>query len=84
MYAGYAVVSPSASYRSNPQWKFSINVSNLFDRRYYTAGRLGPYAITANGGYSNSDIKVTTFYAPSASRLIWLGVRYSCGAKAKE
>ncbi|MES2040989.1 MAG: TonB-dependent receptor [Pseudomonadota bacterium] len=81
---GYAVVSLSASYRPDPQWKFSVNVSNLFDQRYYTAGQLGPYAITANGGYSNSDSKGATFYTPSAPRMIWLGVRYSFGAKAKE
>ncbi|MFZ6642050.1 TonB-dependent receptor domain-containing protein [Undibacterium sp. TC4M20W] len=81
---GYAVVSLSASYRPNPQWKFSVNVSNLFDQRYYTAGQLGPYAITANGGYSNSDAKGTTFYTPSAPRMIWLGVRYSFGGKSKE
>ncbi len=81
---GYAVVSLSASYRPNPQWKFSVNISNLSDQRYYTAGQLGPYAITANGGYSNSDSKGTSFYTPSAPRMIWLGVRYSFGAKARE
>ncbi len=81
---GYAILSLSASYRPARQWKFSVNVSNLFDQRYYTAGQLGPYAITANGGYSNSDVRGTTFYTPSAPRMIWLGVRYSFGAKDKE
>ncbi|MFZ6744584.1 TonB-dependent receptor [Undibacterium sp. JH2W] len=80
----YAVINLSASYRPVPGLKFSINVSNLFDRRYYTAGQLGPYAITPNGGYSNSDVKGTTFYTPSAPRMIWLGLRYSFDGAEKE
>jgi len=81
---GYAVLNLSASYRPSPQWKFSVNISNLFDKSYYTAGQLGPYAITANGGYSNSDSKGTSFYTPSAPRMIWLSLRYSFGGTARE
>ncbi|MFZ6757442.1 TonB-dependent receptor [Undibacterium sp. Ji50W] len=81
---GYAVVNLSGSYRPNPQWKLVINISNLFDQRYDTAGQLGPYAITANGGYSNSGAKGSNFYTPSAPRMIWVGLRYSLGATTKD
>ncbi|MFZ6654512.1 TonB-dependent receptor [Undibacterium sp. TJN19] len=78
---GYAVANLSASYsfRSCSQLKLFVNVSNLFNQQYYTAGQLGPYAITPGGGYSNSDTSGTTFYTPGAPRMIWLGLRYSFG-----
>ncbi|MBC3916961.1 TonB-dependent receptor [Undibacterium sp. CY18W] len=81
---GYTVVNLSGSYRPTAQLKLLINISNLFDQRYYTAGQLGPHAITANGGYSNSDAKGTNFYTPSAPRMIWVGLRYSLGATARD
>lgn len=42
---GYAVASMRVGYRINPHWNLALNVSNLFDRRYYTrlgSGGFGP------------------------------------------
>ena len=81
---GYGVINLSGSYKPTSQLKLFANVSNLFDRQYYTAGQLGPYAITPNGGYRNSNTMGTTFYTPGAPRMIWVGVRYNFEKPTKD
>ena len=42
---GYATASLRVGYRISPQWSAALNVSNLFDRSYYTrlgSGGFGP------------------------------------------
>jgi outer membrane receptor for ferric coprogen and ferric-rhodotorulic acid len=42
---GYATASLRVGYRISPQWSAALNISNLFDRSYYTrlgSGGFGP------------------------------------------
>lgn len=74
---GHTVANWSGSYQASPATRLFANVSNLFDRRYASAGQLGPLAFAAGGAFTNSDSKGTTFYSPGAPRIIWLGVQHS-------
>lgn len=73
---GYAVFGLSGSYKPSKKFKLFVNISNLFNREYMTAGQLGPYAITPAGGFSNSNTTSTTFYSPGAPRTLWMAARY--------
>lgn len=46
--SGYAVWSAMASYRIAPQWQASLNVANLFDKRYFQGAYQGWYGAPRN------------------------------------
>ena len=57
-------------------------VTNLFDRRYYTAGQLGPFGFTDTGSFiarplpaidGEFPVRHATFYAPGAPVRMWVG-----------
>jgi outer membrane receptor protein involved in Fe transport len=84
----YTVVNLGAEYRPAPRIKLFIQVSNLLDTRYDTAGQLGSTGFTASGAFlarpfSGPSVAGelpglgSTFYSPGAPRLIWGGVKYS-------
>ncbi len=65
-------------------WKFGRNaelfgkVSNVFDRRYATAGLLGENAFDASGALqAPADWRAEQFVGPGAPRAAWIGVRLS-------
>lgn len=85
--AGYAVFNLGASYRMTPRLQWMAQVNNVFGTQYSTAAQLGrtgfdasgnfvarPFGGTATGGYPSRQ---STFYAPAAPRLLWLGLRYA-------
>ena len=84
--AGYTVFNFSAQYQADKQWKFFAQVNNLLNRRYHTAAQLGATGFTANGNFvaqplpatagGDFPVRQSTFYAPGAPRMVWLGVRY--------
>lgn len=86
---GYAVLNLSADYEPSANWRFFVQVNNVFDRQYATAAQLGPTGFDANGNFqarpfpanANGDrpLQHSTFYAPGAPRTLWAGVRYSWG-----
>jgi outer membrane receptor protein involved in Fe transport len=74
---GYATFNLQSSYRFNKEWTASVLVTNLFDKEYFTAGRLGrnPFAPSVLGnigpdGYNHNsaDWRSTNYIAPSAPR----------------
>ena len=82
---GYAVFNFQTSYQINKEWSATLLVNNLFDKQYFTAGRLGlnPFSPSINGaidrsGYNhNSDDWLSTnFLAPGAPRAAWFSLRY--------
>ena len=80
--AGYAVFNANARYASSKNTQWMLNVMNLFDRRYATAGQLGPAAFSANGqqfvSYPPPDEKRHSMsVAPGAPRSVWLSMRHS-------
>jgi len=83
--AGYAVFDLSSRYRASSQLSFFGMVNNLFDRKYATAAQLGTTGFGANGGFvarpfaavgGQYPLVHATFFAPGASRTIWIGMRY--------
>ena len=81
---GYGVTNFGTRYQLNRHIEFFARVNNLFNRRYYTAAQLGTTGFTAQGNFIarpfaaiNGEYPLVhaTFYAPSAPRGIWGGVR---------
>ena len=82
---GYAVFNFQTSYQINKEWSATILVNNIFDKQYFTAGRLGlnlfspsVYGAIDRSGYNhNSDDWLSTnFLAPGAPRAAWFSLRY--------
>jgi outer membrane receptor protein involved in Fe transport len=82
---GFKVFNFLTSYQMAPEWTLSLQVNNVFDKEYFTAGRLGinPFAPSVNGavsasGYNHNSLDWinTNFLAPGAPRAAWLSLRY--------
>lgn len=81
---GYAVVNLGAGYRLTSWMQLVAQVTNLFDRRYYTASQLGPFGFTDTGAFiarplpaidGEFPIRHSTFYAPGAPVRMWIGTK---------
>ncbi len=82
---GYATFNLQTSYRFNSEWSATMQVNNLFDKEFFSAGRLGrnPFSPSINGaigpdGYNHNsgDWLSTNFIAPSAPRGIWFSLNW--------
>ena len=82
---GYATFNLQTSYKLSKEWTATMIVSNLFDKEYFSAGRLGvnPFSPSINGnigvsGYNHnsSDWLSTNFIAPGAPRGIWFSLNW--------
>ncbi|WP_020182108.1 TonB-dependent receptor domain-containing protein [Methylotenera sp. 1P/1] len=89
---GYAVFNLQTSYKLNGEWTATMQVNNLFDREYFTAGRLGqnPFspsiygAIGPDGFNHNSDEWLSTnFISPSAPRGVWFSLNWQFDPNTK-
>jgi iron complex outermembrane receptor protein len=74
---GYVLLNLNLGYKLEKGFQLFARVSNVFDRRYATAGALRQNffpggTLTAPGGQTNE-----TFYAPGAPRGIWAGLEYA-------
>jgi outer membrane receptor protein involved in Fe transport len=83
---GYAVVNLGAGYRATPWLQVLVQITNLFDREYYTAGQLGPLGFTDAGNFiarplpaiaGEFPLRHSTFLAPGAPLRAWVGTRVS-------
>jgi len=75
--AGYALVHLNLDYRLDKGFRVFARVSNVFDRRYATAGALRQNffpggALAVPGAQTNE-----TFYAPGAPRGLWAGIEWT-------
>lgn len=82
---GYATFNLQTSYIFNSEWTATMQVSNLFDKEFFSAGRLGrnPFSPSINGaigpdGYNHNsgDWLSTNFIAPGAPRGIWFSLNW--------
>ena len=82
---GYAVVNLGATYRLKPWMQIVAQITNLFDRRYYTAAQLGALGFTTGGAFiarpfpavnGEFPLRHATFYAPGAPVRVWIGTRF--------
>jgi outer membrane receptor protein involved in Fe transport len=87
---GYATFNFQTSYKFNKEWTATMLVNNLFDKSYFSAGRLGrdPFspsifgAIGADGYNHNSgDWLSTNFISPSAPRGVWFSLNWQFDGK---
>lgn len=82
---GYAVFNFDASYELDKGLILGLQIKNLFDRKYYTASRLGanPFSPSIKGdigpsgwNYNSKDWQNTNFVAPGAPRSAWVNLTY--------
>jgi outer membrane receptor protein involved in Fe transport len=82
---GYAIVNFGAAYRLKTWMQVIAQITNLFDRRYYTAAQLGPLGFTDSGAFiarpfpavdGAFPVQHATFYAPGAPIRMWVGTRF--------
>ena len=86
---GYAIFNLDASYEVSGRAGLVLQISNLFNRKYFTAGRLGvnPFSQGTNGArgesgwnYNSAEWQNTTYVGPGAPRGIWIGVNVELAA----
>lgn len=82
---GYVVFNFKTSYQLTSEWRLGLQVNNIFDKEYFTGGRLGrnPFSPSVYGaigpdGYNHnsSDWLSTNFLAPGAPRAAWISLSY--------
>jgi outer membrane receptor protein involved in Fe transport len=82
---GYATFNFQTSYKISKEWTATMMVNNLFDKEYFSAGRLGrnpfsPSILGAVGpdGYNHNsgDWQSTNFIAPGAPRGVWFSLNW--------
>lgn len=83
--AGYAVFNLRTSYKLAPEWTLGLQINNLFDKEYASAGRLGLNAfspsirgaIGASGfNYNSADWQGSSFLGIGAPRAAWVSLTY--------
>jgi iron complex outermembrane receptor protein len=73
----YGVMQAFARYRLQPHWQLSLQVDNVFDRRYQSSGVLGRNFFSGAGGsFDAVRAAPEQFVAPGAPRAIWVAARY--------
>ena len=86
---GYAVFNFKTTYQLNKNWTAGLMINNLFDREYYSAGRLGvnpfvagQFGVQGSGGfnYNSNDWLSSTFLAPGAPRSAFFTLTYDFDA----
>ena len=90
---GYATFNFQTSYKFNSEWTATMQVNNLFDKEFFSAGRLGinPFSPTLAGGqgaigpdgynHNSNNWLSDNFIAPSAPRGIWFSLNWQFDAK---
>ena len=73
---GYAVLDLTTRWKAAGGLELFAKVSNVFDRRYASAGLLGDNAFDASGALqAPDDWRQAQFVGPGAPRAAWVGVR---------
>jgi outer membrane receptor protein involved in Fe transport len=76
--SGYAVVNLDTQYNVGQGWRVFAKAINIFDKDYYTGGRLAETFFSSAGVWGVDDRGVTAV-VPGAPRAGWIGVRYEFG-----
>jgi outer membrane receptor protein involved in Fe transport len=89
---GYTVFNFQTSYKFNKEWTATMLINNVFDKEYFSAGRLGvnPFSPSINGaigpdGYNHNsgDWLTTNFIAPGAPRGVWFSLNWQFDPNSK-
>jgi outer membrane receptor protein involved in Fe transport len=76
---GYTVVNLDSQFDVGQGWKVFAKVINIFDKDYYSAGRLAETYFSSSGSWDGTDERSLTSVVPGAPRAGWIGVRYEFG-----
>jgi outer membrane receptor protein involved in Fe transport len=76
--SGYTVVNLDTQYNVGQGWRVFAKAINIFDKDYFTGGRLAETYFTPAGTWGPDDRGVTAV-VPGAPRAAWVGVRYEFG-----
>jgi outer membrane receptor protein involved in Fe transport len=83
--AGYSVFNFQTSYKLAPEWTFGMQINNLFDKQYASAGRLGLNAFSpgtlgvvgeSGFNYNSSEWQGTSFLGTGAPRSAFFTLSY--------
>ena len=79
--SGYTVVNLDTQVDVGQGWKVFAKAINIFDKDYYSAGRLGETYFSSSGAWNGLDAgeRSLTSVVPGAPRAGWIGVRYEFG-----
>ena len=79
--SGYTVVNLDSQVDVGQGWKVFAKAINIFDKDYYSAGRLGETYFSSSGAWNGLDTgeRSLTSVVPGAPRAGWIGVRYEFG-----
>ena len=89
---GYAVFNFRTTYNLGQGWSAGLIVNNLFNKTYFSAGRLGltPFSPSLNGAigpggfnYNSSEWLSTQFMSAGAPRGIWATLSYDFDTRKK-
>jgi outer membrane receptor protein involved in Fe transport len=84
--AGYSVFNFQTSYKLTPEWTLGLQINNLFNKEYASAGRLGLNAFSpatlgvvgASGfNYNSSEWQGTSFLGIGAPRSAFITLSYA-------
>jgi outer membrane receptor protein involved in Fe transport len=75
---GYTVVNLDTQYNLGQGWNVFAKAINIFDKDYYTGGRLAETMFSSAGAWGINDRGVTAV-VPGAPQAAWVGVRYEFG-----
>ncbi len=90
---GYAVLNFNGRYDIGKGWAATLQVNNVLDKKYYTAGRLGlnPFAPSTIGAigpggfnYNSSEWISSQFISAGAPRGVWVALSYDFDASKKD
>jgi outer membrane receptor protein involved in Fe transport len=76
--SGYTVVNLDTQYNLGQGWNVFAKAINIFDKDYYTGGRLAETMFSSAGAWGINDRGVTAV-VPGAPQAAWVGVRYEFG-----
>ena len=76
--SGYTVVNLDTQYDAGQGWKLFAKAVNIFDKEYYSSGRLAESYFSPTGTWGTDDRGVTGV-VPGAPRAAWVGLRYEFG-----
>ncbi|WP_422669127.1 TonB-dependent receptor [Candidatus Methylopumilus planktonicus] len=75
---GYTVMNLDTQYNLGQGWNVFAKAINIFDKDYYTGGRLAETMFSPAGNWGLADRGVTAV-VPGAPQAAWVGVRYEFG-----
>ena len=73
---GYAIVNLDAKYQFNPEWSLDFKAINVFDKTYYTGGRLLVNGFSGNGKEKRDNLFRGEGLAPGSPQAGWITLNY--------